>query len=219
MSPEKPDLDKERDKMILEQLVPRGIADPKVLEAFRVVKRHLYVPEPLAMFAYGDRPLPIGRGQTISQPYMVAVMTQCLALKGAERVLEVGTGSGYQAAILAEICREVYTIETDQELSERARNTLLQQGYDNIRFACGDGTKGWEEKAPFQGIIVTAAAPHVPKSLKNQLDEGGRLVIPVGEVHSQVLTVVTRHGSEFTEDEFFGCVFVPLIGEDGWQKS
>jgi len=214
-----PDFGEERERMISEQLVPRGIVDPKVLEAFRKVKRHLYVPEPLDILSYADRPLSIGRGQTISQPYMVALMTQCLGLKGEEKVLEIGTGSGYQAAILAEICREVYTVERDSELSGRARNILSDEGYGNIRFSCGDGTKGWEENAPFQGIIVTAAAPYVPESLKNQLDDGGRLVIPVGEIYSQVLEVITRRGDEFTKDEICGCVFVPLIGEEAWRRS
>ena len=213
-----PDFGEERERMISEQLVPRGIVDPNVLEAFRKVKRHLYVPEPLDILSYADRPLSIGRGQTISQPYMVALMTQCLGLKGKEKVLEIGTGSGYQTAILAEICREVYTVERDSDLFERARKILSNEGYRNISFSCGDGTKGWEENAPFQGIIVTAAAPYVPESLKNQLDDGGRLVIPVGEIYSQVLEVITRRGDEFIKDEICGCVFVPLVGEDGWRK-
>jgi protein-L-isoaspartate(D-aspartate) O-methyltransferase len=214
-----PDRKEQREKMVSEQLIPRGIFAPKVLEAFRSVKRHLYVPASLEAFSYADRPLSIGNGQTISQPYIVALMTQCLALEGGEKVLEIGTGSGYQAAILAEICREVYTVERNSELCEKARKILLQEGYDNIRFTCGDGTKGWEDNAPFQGIVVTAASPKVPESLKSQLDEGGRLVIPVGDIYSQTLLVVTRRGSDFLTEEILGCVFVPLVGEEGWRKE
>lgn len=215
-APDRPD---QREKMVSEQLIPRGIVAPKVLAAFRSVKRHRYVPAPFEAFSYADRPLSIGNGQTISQPYMVALMTQCLALEGGEKVLEVGTGSGYQAAILAEICREVHTVEKDAELCERARKILAQEGYGNIKFACRDGTKGWAEHAPFQGIVVTAASPRVPESLKAQLDDGGRLVIPVGDIYSQTLIVITRRGSDFLREEICGCVFVPLVGEEGWRKE
>ena len=146
-------------------------------------------------------------------------MTECLRLKGGEKVLEVGTGSGYQAAILAELCERVYTIEREKRLLERARKILQEEGYDNIEFKCGDGTIGWEEAAPYDGIIVTAGAPYVPEALKNQLAEGGRLVIPVGGQYGQMLVVVTRRGEDFTQDSVCGCIFVPLIGEDGWHVS
>jgi len=202
--------------MVEEQLVPRGITDPKVLDAFMAVKREDFVPAPYTVSAYADRPLPIGRGQTISQPYMVAVMTQCLGLEGGEKVLEVGTGSGYQAAILAEICGKVYTVEREEALLERSRAILAEEGYTNIEFSCGDGTKGWEDEAPFDGIMVTAGAPHVPGALKSQLAEGGRLVIPVGSRWGQMLEVIQRKGGEYIKEDVLGCVFVPLVGEDGW---
>ena len=213
------DYDIQRKRMVDEQLVPRGISDPRVLEAFGSVPRHVFVPGPFDVSSYADRPLPIGEGQTISQPYMVALMTECLRLKGGEKVLEVGTGSGYQAAILAELCGRVYTIEREKRLLERARTILRQEGYDNIEFKCGDGTVGWKEAAPYDGIIVTAGAPYVPEALKDQLAEGGRLVIPVGGQYGQMLVVLTRRGRDFTQDSVCGCIFVPLIGEDGWHVS
>jgi protein-L-isoaspartate(D-aspartate) O-methyltransferase len=213
------DYDIQRKRMVDEQLVPRGISDPRVLEAFRSVPRHVFVPGPFDVSSYADRPLPIGEGQTISQPYMVALMTECLRLKSGEKVLEVGTGSGYQAAILAELCERVYTIEREERLLERARKILQEEGYDNIEFKCGDGTVGWEETAPYDGIIVTAGAPYVPEALKEQLAEGGRLVIPVGGQYGQMLVVLTRRGEDFTQDSVCGCIFVPLIGEDGWHVS
>ncbi|MFC1480093.1 protein-L-isoaspartate(D-aspartate) O-methyltransferase [Candidatus Omnitrophota bacterium] len=211
------DYEKQRKRMVDEQLIPRGISDPKVLKAFMSVQRHRFVPAPLDMASYSDRPLPIGEGQTISQPYMVAIMTQSLCLKGGEKVLEVGTGSGYQAAILAQICGRVYTVEREDRLSQRAKTLLLEEGYENIDFACGDGTKGWEEAAPFEGIIVTAAAPFVPEALKQQLAEGGRLVIPVGTMYSQMLMAIEKKGNDFITENICGCVFVPLIGEYGWK--
>ncbi|MBD3426001.1 MAG: protein-L-isoaspartate(D-aspartate) O-methyltransferase [Candidatus Omnitrophica bacterium] len=209
----------QRKRMVDEQLLPRGIKDPRVIEAFLKVPREAFVPRPYNIASYADRPLPIGEGQTISQPYIVALMTECLGLSGGEKVLEVGTGSGYQAAILAEICAEVYTVERQERLLKRTRKLLDRQGYRNIHFMCGDGTLGWDEGAPYDGIIVTAAAPQVPERLKDQLAEEGRLVIPVGEQYSQVLSVVTRRGNDFARENVCGCVFVPLIGEDGWHLA
>ncbi len=204
--------------MVEDQLIGRGISDPKVLKAFMNVRRHRFVPPSFAADAYADHPLPIGHGQTISQPYMVALMTESLRLKGGEKVLEVGTGSGYQAAILAEICGQVCTIEREADLLENAKRILSKEGYKNIDFRCGDGTRGIEEAAPFDGIIVTAGAPLVPETLKLQLAEGGRLVIPVGGMFGQMLVAVQRKGDEFTEENICGCVFVPLIGEYGWPE-
>lgn len=202
--------------MVEFQLEARGISDRRVLEAFLKVPRHRFVAPDLDPASYSDHPLPIGRGQTISQPYMVALMTECLHLEGKERVLEIGTGSGYQAAILAELAKEVYTVERDEVLLERAKEVLALEEYKNIKFASGDGTKGWEEEAPFDGIMVTAAAPHVPESLKEQLAEGGRLVIPVGSRFGQTLVSIEKEGERFLEKNICGCVFVPLVGEDGW---
>jgi protein-L-isoaspartate(D-aspartate) O-methyltransferase len=213
------DYDIQRKKMVDEQLIPRGINDPRVLEAFMSVPRHVFVPGPFDVSFYADRPLPIGEGQTISQPYMVALMTECLRLEGDEKVLEIGTGSGYQAAILAKLCVHVCTIEREKRLLDRAQKILQEEGYDNIEFKCGDGTVGWEEEGPYDGIIVTAGAPHIPEALKQQLAEGGRLVIPVGGQYGQMLVVVTRRDKDFTQDSVCGCIFVPLIGEDGWHIS
>jgi len=208
---------KQRKLMVEHQLIRRGIGDEKVLAAFGKVQRHNFVPPAFKEAAYADHPLPIGFGQTISQPYMVAIMTEALGLKGGEKVLEVGTGSGYQAAILAEICGEVYTVEKDERLLEHAKKIISQEGYRNVRFNCDDGTKGWKEKGPFDGIIVTAAAPFVPDTLKEQLADGGRLVIPVGTMFGQMLVVVTKKGDAFTREDVCGCVFVPLVGEHGWK--
>ncbi len=205
--------------MVETQLMPRGINDDRVLDAFLRVPRHSFVPKALAEASYADHPLPIGAGQTISQPYMVALMTECLALEGGEKVLEIGTGSGYQAAILSVLCREVCTVEKETILQERARQVLAEEGYSNIKFKQGDGTRGWEEEAPFDGIIVTAGAPAVPEALKAQLAEGGRLVIPVGDLFSQMLLLIEKKGDAYLEENVCPCVFVPLIGEFGWKKS
>jgi protein-L-isoaspartate(D-aspartate) O-methyltransferase len=213
------DFKKERLAMVEEQLRRRSISDPRVLEAMARVPRHLFVPANYQSAAYEDRPLPIGEGQTISQPYMVAVMTQSLDLRGEERVLEIGTGSGYQAAILAELSKKVYTVERILGLTERAQEMLRTLGYTNISFRTGDGTKGWPEEAPFDGIIVTAGAPDIPRSLTSQLAEGGRLVIPTGPRYTQTLFKVTRKGREFTEEDITGCVFVPLVGDFGWKDD
>lgn len=202
-----------------EQLRKRGIFDPRVLAAMSRVPRHLFVSAEIRSAAYEDRPLTIHAGQTISQPYMVAVMTQTLELRGDERVLEIGTGSGYQSAVLAELCGEVYTVERIPELLERARILLASLGYRNVRYRIGDGTKGWPEEAPFAAIIVTAGAPEVPPTLTSQLAPGGRLVIPVGSRYAQTLYRVTREGDSLREEEITGCVFVPLVGDFGWKEE
>lgn len=205
--------------MVAEQLQARGIRDPRVLRAMLRVPRHRFVPPELAASAYEDGPLPIGQGQTISQPYMVALMTQCLELTGTERVLEVGTGSGYQSAVLAELCRWVYTVERIPELAARAERTLRELGYHNVSVRVGDGTLGWPEEAPFEGILVTAGAPEAPPALLEQLAEGGRLVIPVGTRYSQTLQRITRRGGRLEVEEFGPCVFVPLVGRQGWPEE
>ena len=204
------------DGWIDDQLVARGIADARVLDAMRRVARDAFVPDDSHAAAYADRALPIGSGQTISQPYMVAVMTEALRLTGAERVLEVGTGSGYQAAILAELAREVITIERRPELAETARQRLAALGYTNVEVVIGDGTLGSPAHAPFDAILVAAAAPHVPAPLKQQLSDGGRLVLPVGPSDQQRLHIITRLGEQFSQTLGVGCVFVPLIGAEGW---
>ncbi|MFH1624535.1 MAG: protein-L-isoaspartate(D-aspartate) O-methyltransferase [Pseudomonadota bacterium] len=211
------DFDNERQLMVENQLRRRGIADATVLEVMGKVPRERFVPREQISSAYHDGPLSIGEGQTISQPYMVALMTECLQLEGKERVLEIGTGSGYQTAILAELAAEVYTIEIHRSLSEKAQWLLAGLGYDSIRFGIGDGSKGWEEEAPFDGIIVTAGSPDVPVTLKEQLTDGGRLVIPVGSRFVQTLYRMTRVGKSFRKEDFTGCVFVPLVGECGWK--
>lgn len=213
------DFDKERQAMVEEQILRRGIRDPRVIDAMGRIHRHLFVIPEHQAEAYEDRPLPIGEGQTISQPYMVAIMTQSLELTGRERVLEVGTGSGYQTAILAELALKVYTIERIPPLMDRAKKILADLGYANIQFRTGDGTRGWPEEAPFEGIIVTAGAPEIPRTLTAQLANGGRLVIPVGPRYSQTLYKVTREGNRFHEEDVTGCVFVPLLGAFGWKEE
>jgi protein-L-isoaspartate(D-aspartate) O-methyltransferase len=214
----KRDLATARSLMVQRQLVARGITDRNVLAAMGEVPRHLFVDESLWPEAYDDNPLPIGEGQTISQPYMVAVMTELLELKADERVLEIGTGSGYQAAVLTRLCRWVYTVERIQSLSERARKTLSACGYENVSFKVGDGTEGWAEEGPFDGIIVTAGAPTVPGVLVNQLRIGGRLVIPVGNRFSQTLKRVIRTDEGTTVENHTGCRFVDLVGRHGWTE-
>lgn len=207
-----------RNLMVDSQLIPRGIKDERVLAAMRNVPRHLFIPEMLRYSAYDDTALSIGEGQTISQPYMVAVMTELLELKGDERVLEIGTGSGYQAAILGELAREVYTIERVVSLGARAQERLRELGYDNVHVVVGDGTKGLPEQAPFDGILVTAAAPEIPIPLIEQLKEGGIIVAPVGERFSQVLIKGKKRRGVLVEEYSIPCVFVPLIGEHGWKE-
>ncbi len=204
-----------RSAMVADQLVGRGIRNPRVLEAMARVPRHLFVPAEAVPLAYTDRALPIGHGQTISQPYMVAVMTEALALNGGERVLEIGTGSGYQAAILSELAREVVTIERRPELAEAARTRLASLGYTNISVIVADGTAG-DSDVLYDAILVTAGAPRVPESLKAQLADGGRLVVPIGSHGQQDLTVIARTGDAFVESVHESCVFVPLVGREGW---
>ena len=202
----------ERDDMVLEQLQGRDIEQEEVLRAMRRVPRHVLVPETARELAYADRPLPIGERQTISQPYIVAAMTQALQLKPGSRVLEIGTGSGYQAAVLAEITDHIYTIEIVEELGKRARKDLEELGYSKIQFRLGDGYQGWPEAAPFDAIIVTAAPPHIPQPLIDQLAIGGRLVIPVGARHQDLLLIEkTEDGSETRS--LMGVRFVPMTGE------
>lgn len=206
-----------RKRMVQEQLVPRAIKDPRVLDAFYKVERHKFVPESLMASAYGDFPLAIGEGQTISQPYIVALMSECLDLRGEEKVLEIGTGSGYQTAILAQLCQMVYSIERIESLAERAKNLLEELGYSNIKIMTGDGTLGWPKEAPFDRIIVTAASPRVPQPLIDQLKDPGKLILPVGDTFSQVLTVVEKKKGKIHSTEICGCVFVSLLGEHGWK--
>jgi protein-L-isoaspartate(D-aspartate) O-methyltransferase len=205
--------------MVEHQLKARGIKDPLVLTAMARVPRHVFVPAEHAGSAYDDRPLPIGSGQTISQPYMVAVMTEALLLRGEERVLEIGTGSGYQTAVLAEVVPQVVTVERKQDLSARAAETLRGLGYVNIEFCVGDGSAGWPQRAPYDGILVTAGAPDVPEVLVAQLAPGGRLVIPVGNAFHQTLTRVTLKTEGRLTERLEGCVFVPLVGEYGWKEE
>jgi protein-L-isoaspartate(D-aspartate) O-methyltransferase len=202
-----------RERMVKTQLIPRGIKDPRVLDVFAKVPRHLFVDPVQRHMAYSDHPLPIGLEQTISQPYIVALMTQSLALKGNENVLEIGTGSGYQTAILAELARHVYTIERLPQLSEKAQNILQELQYKNISFKVGDGTGGWPEKAPFEAILVAAASESVPPALIEQLSPGGRMVIPVGDSPVQDLLLLIKNQQGIEEQNLCGCRFVPLIHE------
>ncbi len=211
-------LQQKREEMVRYHLERRGINDPRVLEAFRSVPREIFVPEARRDQAYNDCALPIGEGQTISQPYIVALMTQQLEVEPEKKILEIGTGSGYQTAILAEIGGQVYTVEVSESLSDRARSRLEKLGLaDRVEFKLGDGTRGWEEKAPFDRIIVTAAAPEIPMPLEEQLAPGGRMVIPVGGRRSQTMTVVIKKGpGNFERRQNISCVFVPLVGAFGW---
>jgi len=211
--------ERQREEMVRHQIEARGIKDPVVLSAFRSVPRHLFVSEALRDQAYGDYPLPIGEQQTISQPYIVAEMTQALELRTDDRVLEIGTGSGYQAAILAEIVYRVYTIERIRSLYIQARKLLDKLHYHNIVMRCSDGTAGWKDESPFDAIIVTAGAPHVPEKLLDQLAEGGRMVVPVGNQHSQDLIKVVKDKKGIHKSNLGGCRFVKLIGEQGWKEN
>jgi protein-L-isoaspartate(D-aspartate) O-methyltransferase len=208
---------KARQEMIQTQLKPRGIDDERVLKAFEKVERHRFVDKKYLLYAYGDHPLPIGEDQTISQPYIVAVMTQLLKLDENDRVLEVGTGSGYQAAILAELAKEVYTIEIIDTLARTARERLKSLGYENIIVRTGDGYQGWPEKAPFDAVIVTCAPPEIPQPLIDQLAEGGRMIIPVG-IAWQELILLERKNGEVTETRVLPVRFVPMTGEGVEQK-
>ncbi|MFQ5911928.1 MAG: protein-L-isoaspartate(D-aspartate) O-methyltransferase [Nitrospinota bacterium] len=204
--------------MVAEQLVARGITDERVLEAMRRVPRHVFVEEALRFRAYGDHPLPIGEGQTISQPYIVALTLQALCLQGTERVLEVGTGSGYQAAVLAGLAEKVYTIERLKVLGARARDALDSLGYHNVVGRISDGSLGWPEESPFDAIVVAASTPEVPAPLKEQLAVGGRMVVPVGEADEQVLLQMVKEDGDFKVEMLSPCVFVKLLGKHGWQK-
>ncbi len=205
--------------MVRSQIEARGIRDPLVLTAFRAVPRHLFVSEALRDQAYGDYPLPIGEQQTISQPYIVAEMTQALEVGRNDRVLEIGTGSGYQAAILAEIVYRVYTIERRRSLYIQTRRLFDKLNYHNIVTKYADGTKGWQEESPFDAIVVTAGAPEVPEVLINQLAEGGRLVVPVGNQHTQELIKICRTKGKTQQTNLGGCRFVKLVGEHGWKEN
>lgn len=210
---------KERLHMVEEQLIGRDVRDERVLEAMRAVPRHRFVPQEYRHMAYSDGPLPIGSGQTISQPYIVALMTQLLRLQGDENVLEIGTGSGYQAAVLGYLAKQVHTIERHAELAEGAAGVLRGLGLDNVCVHIGDGSLGLREFAPFQAILVTAAAPDVPKALLEQLDEGGRLVVPVGGRMNQFLERWERHGTSFEQELLVPVAFVPLRGHYGWNEE
>lgn len=206
-----------RKTMVEEQLLSRGINDPRVIDAMLRVPRHFFVEEGLHPQAYSDFPLPIGEGQTISQPFMVAYMTEVLKLRGTEKVLEVGTGCGYQAAVLSLVADRVFSIERISALVSRAKRTLDKLGYSKVLIRYGDGTLGWPEEAPFDAILVAAGSPEVPKALPLQLSpDGGRLVIPVGGEDSQELLMITRNGDNFDERRLGGCRFVKLIGKSGW---
>ncbi len=209
----------EREQMVETQLKRRGIDDSRVLEAFRNVPRHRFVPDSLKDSAYTDGPLLLMEGQAISQPYMVAVMTQRAGVTSGDRVLEIGTGSGYQSAILAEMGAKVYTVERIAALSEQAAGTLRRLGYLEVHTKVGDGTWGWEQEAPFDVILVTAAAPDLPEPLLGQLVLGGRLLIPLQEGGPQILNIVERHPEGFRKRRGECCTFVPLIGEHGWEKG
>jgi len=210
--------DKERGRMLEEQIILRGVKDERVLAAMRKVPRHEFLPEAIRGMAYQDSALPLGEAQTMSQPYMVALMSELLELKGAERVLEIGTGSGYQAAVLAELCGKVYTVERIKLLADRARTALDRLGYRTVAIKVYDGTYGWKDMAPFDAIMVTAGAPDVPAPLIEQLKEGGRMVVPVGERYGQVLMKVTRTAQGPVTERNIPCTFVPLIGSHGWKE-
>ena len=212
------DRQREREQMLDHQLTRRGVIDARVLGAMRKVPRHLFVDEALRERAYGDHPLPIGEGQTISQPFIVGLMSQLLGLTGSEKVLEVGTGSGYQAAVLAELARRVCSIERLPALAARARSLLESLGYANVWVRVGCGTLGWPDEAPFDRILVTAGAPAVPPPLFEQLAEGGRMVLPVGQVAEQTLTVVEKVGGEMRTTAGAACVFVKLVGKYAWEN-
>jgi protein-L-isoaspartate(D-aspartate) O-methyltransferase len=205
--------------MVEEQVIARGIADQRVIDAMFKVPRHKFVEQALEGKAYQDAPLPIGEKQTISQPYMVAVMSEALALTGSETVLEIGTGSGYQAAVLSLLADRVFSLERIPSLARRARKVLDECGFGKVNIRLADGTQGWQEMAPFDAILVTAGAPEVPQHHLNQLALGGRLIIPVGDRESQLLLRVTRTGEkDYIEEQMLGCRFVPLIGNHGWQE-
>ncbi|MBN1918855.1 MAG: protein-L-isoaspartate(D-aspartate) O-methyltransferase [Verrucomicrobia bacterium] len=210
--------DAQRADMVEGQLRRHGIRSERVLDVMGRVPREAFVPDRHRAFAYADNALPVEHGQSISQPYMVALMTQALELEGPERVLEIGTGTGYQAAVLAALCAAVYSVERIPELAETARTRLADQGIANVTITVGDGTCGWPEHAPYDGIIVTAGAPKAPQPLLNQLAAGGRLVIPVGDRVSQMLKAFTKRADGIREQDLCACKFVPLLGAHGWSE-
>ena len=207
-----------RERMVKNQLIPRGITDKGVLEAMGKIPRHRFVEEALVGEAYNDHPLPIGHQQTISQPYIVALMTQALELTGKEKTLEIGTGSGYQTAILAELSERIYTIERVRPLMEKARDLLAELGYTNVIFGAFDGTLGWREYMPYNAIMVTAGAPKIPETLCDQLADGGRMIIPIGDRFSQELIKIIKRKDRYQEKNLGGCRFVDLIGVHGWKE-
>ena len=208
-----------RERMVRDQIEARGIKDKRLLNVMRKIPRHLFVEEALRNQAYNDYPLPIGEGQTISQPYIVALMTEALELKGQEKVLEIGTGCGYQTAILAELAQSVFTIERIPTLMQRAKAILDSLGYFNVAYKTGNGTLGWPEVAPFQGIIVTAAAPEIPQPYVEQLEPGGKMIIPLGDKFSQVLyKIIKLPDGRIKKQYLCGCRFVPLVGIYGWSE-
>lgn len=209
----------ERRAMVEGQLRRRGIRDERLLEAMFRVPRHEFVPPAYLGHAYADRPLPIGESETISQPYIVAVMTEAARVKPGDRALEVGAGAGYQAAILAELGARVYTVERNPRLAQAARERLSRLGYKDIEVICGDGSEGYAAAAPYEVILVTAGAPKVPSTLLDQLSDGGRMVIPIGDLDRQDLCVLARAGSEITQRVLDPCQFVPLIGKHGWPEE
>lgn len=213
------DFTADRHFMVERQLEQRGIADPRVLEAMRTVPREAFVPADYVDDAYADGPLPIGEGQTISQPYVVALMTEALELSSGDRVLEVGAGSGYAAAVLGEIAEEVVAVERHQSLADAARELLDRLGYENVEVVWGDGSKGWPERAPYDAIVVAAGAPAVPGALRRQLVVGGRMVIPVGRDRTlqELLRIRRLSETEYRQEELGGVRFVPLVGEQGWE--
>jgi len=211
--------ERERRRMVDKQILRRGLKDPSLLAAFESVPRHLFVPEDYRYAAYDDGPIPIGHSQTISQPYIVALMTALLGLNGDERVLEIGTGSGYQAAILGTLTAEVHTVEYLPELATQADTLLKKLGFDNVHVHIGDGSLGWPEAAPYGGILVAAAAPSAPKAVLSQLADGGHLVLPVGGRSMQNLEVWTRKGEDFDSKIETSVAFVPLRGEQGWDRK
>lgn len=210
-----------RNHMVATQIGARGVQDPRVLDAMRAVPRERFLPDDLAEFAYEDAPLPIEKSQTISQPYIVAAMAAALELRPSDRVLEIGTGSGYAAAVLAHLAAEVYTIERHESLAERARRRLAELGYGNVHVRTGDGTRGWPEHAPYDAIVVAAGGPDVPPALADQLAIGGRLVMPVGTTQRlQTLIRLRRAGPEtYTRETLGECRFVPLVGAEGWSEA
>jgi protein-L-isoaspartate(D-aspartate) O-methyltransferase len=210
--------DQERQRMVEGQIVSRGIKDERVLAAIRKIPRHEFLPEAIRGMSYTDNALPLGEGQTMSQPYMVALMTELLGLTGSERVLEIGTGSGYQAAVLSDLCEKVYSVERIKPLADKARAQLDRLGYKSVAIKVYDGTYGWKEMAPFNAIMVTAGSPDIPAPLVEQLAEGGRMVVPVGDRYGQQLITVVKTPDGMVTERSVPCVFVPLIGNHGWKE-